>query len=496
LGARYSDYSEVDPETTWKALANWQVNDWARLRGGFNRATRAPNIGELFLNQQEVFTGGGNFSDACAIRSNAPFGAQAAIIPETGQVLDEDPSFNQPGDPPIALAPGQTTAGATSAYLICSELMGGYQSPAYTQFYENSNAPVPGGGGGFAWVVQEGNQFLESETADTWTFGAVFNSPSDNPWLSGLTASFDFYDVEIEDAIMLYSLDFAQFRCYGDTLVTTRAEAQAWVNDPASGCQLTPRESTSTGASLNTSISYDNAATISTSGMDIGVNWFGELEELFGITGGLGLSLQATILDSYETKQSPANYDVTTEWKGSLGPNLSGTNGGAYDYRLFGNISYIRDNWSVSLRWRHLPEVWSAGYASQQAIIKNNASCSAAGPGADCLILGYVPTTEIQTDSYNIFDFSFNYNINETLTLRGGITNLFDVDPPEVSSSQGRDPELGYDFTELGNTCADLGNPPGCLNPGSTSLYSLGGFNGGYYDTQGRRIFLGLKAQF
>ena len=45
LGARTSDYEHTDKEETYKFLLNWEVNDWVRFRGGFNRATRAPNIG-------------------------------------------------------------------------------------------------------------------------------------------------------------------------------------------------------------------------------------------------------------------------------------------------------------------------------------------------------------------------------------------------------------------------------------------------------------------
>lgn len=471
LGARFSDYSETDEETTWKALGNWQINDWARLRGGFNRATRAPNIGELFLNPQEVFTGGGNFGDACGLRSNAPYGA-GGVAP--------DP-VPEPGEPPTELAPGQTEQGAMSTYLICQQMMGGPDSVAVEQFYETSNAGG-GSGGGFAWVYQEGNPNLESETADTWTLGGVINSPFDNPWLSGLTASFDWYSVEIEDAIMLYSLDVASYRCFGTNIVSTPEEAAAQANSPA--CDLLPRNQ-NTGGTLNTSISYDNQATIETSGMDISLNWFGDLDQLVGLPGGLGLSMQATVLNEYVTKQSPAAFDVETDWKGTLGPNLSGTNGGAYDYRLFGSMSYMLDNWSVSLRWRHLPEVWSAGYASQQAIIDNNQAVSA---GAEGLILGYTPTTEIKTNSYNIFDLAFNWTINDTLSLRGGITNLLDETPELFNRSEGR--PTG---TDLSSICGDR---PGCQNPTNYSLPGQGSFNGGYYDTLGRRFFLGLKARF
>jgi iron complex outermembrane receptor protein len=474
LGARYSDYRETEAQTTWKALANWQINDWARIRGGFNRATRAPNIGELFLNPQEVFTGGGNFGDACSVRSNAPFGAGG-----TGP----DNVLN-PNEPPVALASGQTQAGATSARLICEELMGGAGSIAANQYYNVADSTVQGGGGGFAWVLQEGNSTLQSETADTWTLGAVIRSPWENEWLSGLNFTLDYYNVEITDAIMLQSIDQAVFSCYGAVQVSTAAEAKAQAQSAA--CQLVPRDSNN-GAALNTSISYGNQATIKTAGFDVGVNWIGELEELVGLPGRLGLSMNATVLDTYETKQSAAAFDVLTEWKGSLGPNLSGTNGGAYDYRLFGSMTYFKDDWSVSLRWRHLPEVWSANYAAQAGVIANNARVSAGDAG---IILGYTPNTEIQTDSYNIFDLAANWNVNETFTLRAGITNLFDEEPTNSGSSAGRPP--GTDLS----AASQCGGAPGCRAAGGYSLPSRGGFNGGYYDTLGRRMFIGVKANF
>ena len=40
------------------------------------------------------------------------------------------------------------------------------------------------------------------------------------------------------------------------------------------------------------------------------------------------------------------------------------------------------------------------------------------------------------------------------------------------------------------------GGAPGCVRPLAFSLPSTGGFNGGYYDTVGRRYFVGLQMQF
>lgn len=470
LGARWSDYEHTDDENTSKFLLNWQVNDWARFRGGFNRATRAPNLGELFLAQQEIFqVGGNNFGDPCGLRSTAPYGAGG-----TGP----DPDL-QPGEIPPPLAAGQTTAGAQSARLICEALMG---AAGANQFYNVANA-TGGGGGLFNWVQQVGNPALKSETADTWTFGFVMNSPFERPWLRGATLSIDYYRVEIEDAIMLYSVDYANFRCYGSTLVSNATQAAAQAASAA--CQLLPRNP-ATGGALTTSLSYDNQATIETAGADIALNWAMQFSDVgSSIPGGLGFNVQATLLDYYKTKQSPAVYDVETEWVGSLGPNLSGTNPGAYDYRLFSSLSYFRDAWAVSLRWRYLPEVYTAAYASQQALRANNARVAAGGPG---ILLSYVPLTEIETDSYSIFDVSFNWNINESLALRGGVNNVFDEEPVDVGSTTGF--PIG---TTLSSVC---GGAPGCQQPGAFSLPTTGPFNGGYYDTIGRRFFVGFELRF
>ena len=230
----------------------------------------------------------------------------------------------------------------------------------------------------------------------------------------------------------------------------------------------------------------DVKATIKTSGFDIMFNWHADIRALgWDVPGSLGLTMQATVLDTYETRQSPAPYDVPIEWKGSLGPNLPGTQGGAYDYRLFSSLTYMQPNWSVSLRWRHLPTVWTDSYAEQQALIANNARVTAGGDG---LMLGYTPTTQIETDSYNIFDLSGTWDINEKVSFRGGITNLFDEEPVDVGSTAGY--PAGSDL----DVCNDA---PGCSNPDNYSLGSRGGwmFMGGYYDTLGRRFFLGVKVR-
>ena len=201
LGARYSDYEHTDAENTYKMLINWEVNDILRFRGGFNRATRAPNLGELFLNPQEIFGSAGSTAMRAACARTRPTGRGG-----TGM----DPVIG-PGEVPGVLPPlaaGQTTAGALSTRMICEALMGGPGSGAVNQFYNLNNAPLATGGG-FAWVLQQGNPNLKSETADTYTWGLVVDLANNMTW------SFDWYKIDIEDAIMLYSVTYAGYRCFG-----------------------------------------------------------------------------------------------------------------------------------------------------------------------------------------------------------------------------------------------------------------------------------------
>jgi iron complex outermembrane recepter protein len=475
IGGRQSDFDKTSDTTTYKINANIVVLDSLRFRGGYNRAVRAPNIGEMFLPLQQIFTGGPLFGDPCGVLSNSPFGAGGAI-----------PNPDAAGTP-SALASGQTAAGAQSTYLICRAQMGAAANAFYTQ------AQPGAGGGGFAWVDQIGNPALKPETADTWTAGVVIQAPWDNLFGRGLTATVDWYQINIDDVILPYSVEYARFLCYGATQVTNAAQAAAQASSTA--CQLAPRSPT-TGGALNTRVSYDNQASVKTSGVDFAVNWVAQLADmgLPSIPGGIGVNVQGTWLDYYRTKQSPAPFDPVIDWKGSLGPNLPGFNGGAYDYRLFTTLSYNLPSFGVNLRWRHLPSVDVVGRATQNAIIANNAAVAASGVGTR---LSYSPTTVVEAASYNVFDLSAFWTINDTLSVRAGIDNILDRQPVITGQSTGYPlgTNLGAAGTNNGGPCAGAA---GCQNPGAYSLPNSGQgtTNGGFYDVLGRRFFVGLKARF
>ena len=68
------------------------------------------------------------------------------------------------------------------------------------------------------------------------------------------------------------------------------------------------------------------------------------------------------------------------------------------------------------------------------------------------------------TDSYSVFDLTAGYTFSERFQLRAGIDNLFNEDP------------------------AVVGATPVESNSNATLA--------GYYDTLGRRLFVGLKMDF
>jgi iron complex outermembrane receptor protein len=476
IGGRYSSYSNTPNATTFKVNIEDQLTNSLHLRAGYNRATRAPNLGELYLGEQEYFAVGGNqYGDPCSLRSLSPFGATSAA---------PDTSVGSGSRPQNAIAAGQTPAGALSTYLICQAQMGGLNSIAGQTFYGQS--AQTSGGSAFNWLNEQGNPNLKSETANTWTAGLVFSQLSDNPWLAGLTGSVDWWQVHISNAIELSNSDTSNFNCYGTTIVTTAAQAAAQAATPA--C-LNVGRNLGTGAASTTLLTYTNAASIGTAGVDVSLNWIAQFSDLGlkAIPGAIALNSQDTFLDYYRTKNSPAFFDLTTNWKDSLGPNLAGTNPGAYGYRLNLGIAYVLPALSVNLNWRFLPSVNTAAKETENAVIANDIK-AAAGSGT---ALSYTPGTTVAAPAWNAFDLSFNWTINKTLSLRGGINNLFDKAPAVTGAT------TGYPAgTNLNAVCN--GAPKGCVNPGTYSLPNDGAglTNVGYYDVYGRVFFLGAKAQF
>jgi outer membrane receptor protein involved in Fe transport len=496
VGGRVSNFSnDIPKSTTFKVNMDAAITKSFRVRGGFNRANRAPNLGELYLGLQEYFGGGAQYGDPCSVRSPAPFGAGGAAADFSGGVSGV----------PTNLAKGQTAAGAQSTYLICQALMGGTAptaanpkgSGAAGAFYTNTGGfsqSAVAAAAAFAWLNEEGNPNLKSETANTWTAGFVFSNLGDNPWISGLSGSVDWWQVDIDHAIELDSPDYANFLCYGAATVTNAQQAAAQAASPA--CQNVPRNLASGGA-LTSTLIYTNQATIGTAGIDLSLNYMVQLADIgLKVPGAFTWNSQDSFLMYYKTKNSPASFDVNTNWKDSMGPNLAGTNGGAYGYRLVNMFGYQMPSFSVNLTWLFFPSINSYQHASQAAIIEHNNQVAARN-GTD--YLSYIPNTDLAAPHWHLFNLSGTYNINKWFRLRGGINNLLNSNPPISPSPFAAGASKGFPpGTNLNAVCSATAAARGCQNPTTYSLANdgAGRTSPGFYDVYGRTFFLGFTATF
>ncbi|MGH8200266.1 MAG: TonB-dependent receptor domain-containing protein [Steroidobacteraceae bacterium] len=142
LGYRYSSYNIGFNTNTYKIQLEWAPVNALRVRAGYNRAVRAPNIDELFAGDS---IGAGGVSDPCWGSSPALSPAQCALT--------------------------------------------GVSAANYGHLSVNPAAQIN--------TETGGNVHLQPEIADTYTFGVVFR-PEDIP---GLSASLDYYNIDIRSTI-------------------------------------------------------------------------------------------------------------------------------------------------------------------------------------------------------------------------------------------------------------------------------------------------------
>jgi outer membrane receptor protein involved in Fe transport len=417
IGGRYSDYSTTGGSWTYKALADWAVSDWLRVRGGYNRAERSPNIGELFLAPQQTF-GVNNIGDVCAVANPAPFSANPTTNPTN----------------------------AANVQAMCRELMNASGDPTADDFFyqQDANGNYINGANnnatfGFAFPTTIGNPNLTPETAKTWTAGLVIQSPTSSGVLSRLRFSADWYNIRVTDAIGAQSIGVAQRQCF-DPLYNPDAASNPTAAAASAFCQNITRNAQNGGLG-NVYVTYANNGRFEVQGIDFQLDW--------GIDVGPGtFSINSQLSWLLHQKVAELPTDPEVDYAGTNGTTVLGLNGGAYDYRVFTNFGYSWDAFRIGLQWQHLPSIEDSAEAT----------------------LGATPTTG--SPSYDIFHLNTNYQLSEDIGLRFGIDNLFNKAPPIT------------------------GVNPTNNQPEVNGLLPGGGFGGAFYDTNGRRFYLGANVRF
>lgn len=406
IGGRYSDYSLSGQVGTFKVLGDWQVTDWLRLRGGYQKANRAPNIYELFA---PIAGGLGSTQDACInITGYTPDFGNVPGNPNliNLQVACEELIVRDGGFDYVTLAEDPTAVAQDPGLYPNIDLT--RMSNHRTTLGYNLAFP-------FSIALQQGNPDLRSEKADTITIGGVLNSPFATPLLDRLTLTVDYYSIKLKDTIGAPSGVEIYTQCLSPEFNDRIASAPgtysgAELLEGNAYCALINRFPFDTAGvrgapGSGTDRTYDaqflNKGGTRTSGIDVTMNWTGDFADMGmdSIPGALNLYVAANILLNYEEASFKGAPFV--DYTGTL-QNL------AYDYKLFGMLSYMWDHGSIGLRGSYLPSIDPSPYD---------------------------PPSTFGVDSHAEFSLFGRYQLTDSFELRAGIDNLFNAKPEVVGAT-------------------------------------------------------------
>jgi outer membrane receptor protein involved in Fe transport len=350
--ARYGDYSTVGDVFSWKFGVEYAPIEDVRMRAVFSRATRAPNIAELYAGLSQTFPSG--LSDPCE-------GVTA------------------------------TTAGALAQY--CRSIPGIAQTIAQQGVFEYDDNTDRQSIEGF----DGGNADLKQEKADTLTVGFVFR-PS---MLPGFSATIDYFDIEIEDAITNIPRQTIIDEC--TTSFGTSAVCPLLTREPAN--PVRPRTA---GTVFQVDSLPVNAAKIETAGIDVAMRYRRDLGFMPGLA---DVGLAWTYLDKL-TLQPLASLPV----ENNLGQlNGDGRLGAGFKNRANLSLGYEIGSLRVSWRMNYLSSI--------QDTLEEN------GPSLD------PEFNDISSYLYHDLSARYSFGSDGQYEVYGGLDNVFDKKPPLIDQN-------------------------------------------------------------
>lgn len=372
-GYRFSHYSPGGSISTYKLSFDWRLAQPLLLRGGYQRAVRAPNIGELFL-------------------------APSAVLVNIGQAPTS-------GDPCDVRSAYRTGANGAAVRTLC--IAQGVPSTIVDTYNQV--------GGGIGAVVA-GNRGLQPEKADTWTIGGVFQPTFLGGAFRRMSLSVDYYNIRIDDVITSLDVPTSIAKCFnGDGSNSTYDASNFYcgniTRNPANG-QIVAAQQT-----------ILNIGGYRTDGIDAQLDWALPLE-LLGAgssAGSLNLNFTVNWLNRFEISQVPGA--PFQDFAGTIGPS---TQPGAIQsfakWKTAGTVTYDIDAFQIGVRWRHF------GSFRDISVVTNPASTIPGTRATDYFdLIGRIRATD---------DFEFRAGITN-LTNRqpqvvggvAGVTNLGIYDP-------------------------------------------------------------------
>lgn len=384
-GIRYSDYKVDAPNspsfnsTTYKFGVNWAPINEVKFRGNYQRAIRAPNIGELFA---PVAVGLTNLLiDPCA--GTAPVGNANLTA--------------------VCIAQGAPAAS-----------IGSILNPAAGQ----------------ANITIGGNPNLQAEKATTYTFGVVLQP------VTGLTVTVDYYNIKVEDAITSPAPGDAIAFCFANITAAsaTSADCLAIQRNRANG--RLSGTSTPTNPIPGLPGNLSNAGLLKTDGIDLNINYRTDLTDNIG----LNLAFNGNYVFHSQFRSRPGG--LLRECVGYYSVNCGVSTGLASgtglavgsptpQYTFTQRTTLVFDKVDLSLLWRHIDGL---KYEPGLPPLFNGTITNA--PGADYSLAGQQINFN-RIKAYNYFDLTARFSVTDNFQLTLSAFNLFDKKPPIVGSSAG-----------------------------------------------------------
>ncbi|HAD85077.1 MAG TPA: TonB-dependent receptor [Brevundimonas sp.] len=295
LGYRVSDNSRSGSTESWKANLEWAVNDWFRVRGGMQTATRSPSISELFSPQTNNFPSFDR-QDPCDVRQppeavygrNGPNAAKVAALCAAQSIVAGDPTF-------------------------------AWESQANT--------------------ITGGNPDLMPETSESWTLGFVSQSPfNTGGWADSLYLSVDYWSISLEDVISAPGAGTVVQRCFN------RDDANPTFDPNNEWCQLFQRNQ-ATGGIEKLKLLARNQAFTETSGVDVAFNVRFDTESV----GTFGVNVLSTWVEKFTSQLS--TVDRVYDYVGTIG---TGTGSATPEWRHTVSGSWSLDPFSLTATARYI----------------------------------------------------------------------------------------------------------------------------------------------
>ncbi|MEO0031732.1 MAG: hypothetical protein RIS94_1490 [Pseudomonadota bacterium] len=300
---RFSDYSVTGSVTSYEMDARWRPVNALLIRGSYQRAVRAPNIGELFSpaqgTQLVIGTPPAALGDPCDYRSTARTGANGTKVAD------------------LCVAQG-----------VPSAAIGGYTFPTTA-----------------TGQLVSGNTGLTPEKADTFNVGFAVNSPMDSGPFREFSISVDYYNISVKNVISTVPGLTVLSKCYN-------LDGSNPTYDPANlYCGLISRDNT--GQIVNVATPYLNLGSVKTDGVEAQINWavkapFGDTSSRFFANSAIGY------LHKYKLQLLPGApvLDYTGISNGAAQPSSLPPRA-TPRWKAVTSFGYRADGGTLGLRWRY-----------------------------------------------------------------------------------------------------------------------------------------------